>query len=60
MRLDPHEGKYPTPAERVVEPDTAEHDLWRREQARKQRIYEAKFAETAHLRMPIGGTKSDG
>ena len=25
------------------------------ERARKQRIYEVKFAETAHLRMPIRG-----
>ena len=42
-----------------VAPGTVEHDLWRRDQARKQRAYEHRFAETAHLRMPIGGTKAE-
>jgi hypothetical protein len=42
-----------------IEPGTVEHDLWRRDQARKQRIYETKFAETAYLRVPLGGTRTD-
>ncbi len=36
---------------------TVEYDLWRREQGRKQRAYEHRFAETDYLRMPVGKGK---
>lgn len=44
-RLDPHAGKYPPRAPRVVQPGTPEHSAWSADQARKRQAAEARFLQ---------------